>query len=166
MGNKSRLLPDQAVGSDQAGSPNIYILSFYDIKGEESHRVRRRHELRLDAMESELATLIDQYRTREVENLKLERRAFDSHSELRWRVKDGSKRSYVTGQDERFLSVLNSLPEIDQHWLQPLSENVELLNANLKIDWTILNELYRVANFGEDTTPVTPRTILVARNDV
>jgi len=166
MGNKSRLLPDQSVGSVQAGSPNIYILSFYDIKGEESHRVRRRHELRLEALEAELATLIDQYRTREVENLKLERRAFDSHSELRWRVKDGSKRSYVTGQDERFLEVLNSLPEIDQDWLHQLSTNVELLNANIKIDWTILNELYRLAQFGEETERITPRTILLARNVV
>jgi len=166
MSNKSRKFPDQAVGSAQGDFPNIYILSFYDIKGEEAHRVRRRHEQRLESMEAGLTRLLDEYREREVENLKLERRAFDSHSEMRWRVRDGTKRTYVTGQDDRFLAVLNSIPEIDQPWLRDLSANVELLNANLKIDWTILNELYRVANFGDDTTRITPRTILVAQNDV
>lgn len=144
---------------------NISILSFNNIKGEaaiELEQVRKQ----LMTLERRGAELCNEIKALGVEGFALQRRALATHSEFRLRIGPRSKREYVRVGDEKLKTFLADQPEEMADEMESHLFELVVLNANLKIYWTIYSEFADArSTFGDQRDVVKPSTILDSSAD-
>jgi len=160
MARRDQKFTDREI-AEQLRDPFIYrFISFSILKGDGLMSVRSKTRRGLIDLESHCQRLIDQYRDRKLEGLQLERRVYETYSELKWRLTIGTKRMYVSRDDERLGDYLANLPEVEQEWLSEFLDEIEVANANLRIEWTVYNEALRIGQCDAQEFVVTPKSIL------
>ncbi|SEG89558.1 hypothetical protein [Marinobacterium lutimaris] len=111
----------------------------------------------LKRLEERAQDLLEEYRSIRIERLSLVRRSFDAYSSVSWRVQlEGSKRRFVSLADESAAELLESIGDLEREQVRILDSEVQLLNANLKIEWTKYQEHCRLSHPPEDTL-ITPK---------
>lgn len=116
---------------------NIYTLSFNNIMGSASDVVRGRFMVSLKGLEERARDLLEEYQGLKLERLSLVRRSFEGYSALSWRIAlEGSKRRFVSLDDDDARELLESSEDFKRQHVMGLDREVQLLNANLKIEWT------------------------------
>jgi len=129
---------------------NIYTLSFNNIMGSASDVVRGRFMVSLKELEERARDLLDEYQGFKLDRLSLVRRSFEAYSALSWRVSlDGSKRRFTSLDDEAVIELLESVQAFERDQVFCLDREVQLLNANLKIEWITYLEHCRLSKLPE-----------------
>ena len=144
---------------------NICILSFNNIKGERALELSEIHR-QLKTLERRGAELSDEIKAIGVEGLALHRRALASHTDFRLRIGTGSKREYVQVGDERLKAFIAGQPEDLAAEIVSHASELVILNANLKVYWTVYLEMGEARRlFGDPVELVKPSTILESTAD-
>lgn len=149
-GRGARLRNDNIIEEDESFY-NIYTLSFHNIMGSASDVVRGRFMVRLKRLEERARDLMEEYRILGFDRLTMIRRSFEQFSSVSWRIKSESgKRRMVTLDDEEVREYLGSLSDIEKEQIHSFDRELQLLNANLKIEWTKYLEICRLSQAPTD----------------
>lgn len=145
---------------DPSALYNIKILSFNNIKGGENTDLPGVLRILIE-LEKRGVELVADIRALGVAGLSLQRRALSSHSEFRFRVTLEAKRDYAQYGDEKYTSFLASLSSDMRDEIQLIASETVILNANLKVYWTIYNEILQARRlFNHSIDEHKPSTIL------
>lgn len=129
----------EEVNGDDGSLYNIYTISFNNIKVPDKTVEVGRHFHRILKLEERIVELQNHFKNfvkLPDQVLTLGRRSLTSHSEFKWKLKEGTKWVVIGSKDPRLKSYLESLldvvaeTEIRSHLFE-----VDLINANLKIEW-------------------------------
>ncbi|MBV0934157.1 hypothetical protein [Marinobacterium weihaiense] len=105
----------------------------------------------LKGLEERAQDLLDEYQVFKLDRLSLVRRSFETYSALSWRISlDGSKRRFTSLDDEAATALLGSVQEFERDQVVCLDREVQLLNANLKIEWITYLEHCRLSKLPEE----------------
>lgn len=122
---------------EQSALYNIYTLSFNNIKGSASELERGRSLVRLDRLETRAKALQVEYGYIKLDRLSLVRKTRPEYSSLQWRLTlpDG-KRVYVALYENAMELKLADVSTELRDTVHLVGREVQLLNANLKVQWT------------------------------
>lgn len=140
---------------DNGSLYNIYTLSFNNIKESPDNAVEvGRHFARIIRLEKRLVELKDQFESLvelPVNDLRLMRRSFSSHSSFKWQIKLNGKWATMHSYDPRMDSYLEKIT--DEFLLKTIKSyffEVELIDHNLFIEWHRYNSYCFLTRVPED----------------
>lgn len=130
---------------------NIYTLSFNNIMGSDSDLVRGRILIGIRDLELRARDFIEEFRSNHTPGIMMTRRSFDTHSMVTLRLLESkNKRPYVNFGDEKLVSFLAEQDEETRKIIESYRVETDILNANLKIEWTRYLEVCRVIDTPDD----------------
>lgn len=154
-------MAQQLIGPDpQKVDSALYIfISFISINGGAVEEGRMHQALR--DLEQRGRELIDNLKHLEVPGLTLYRRAMPTYSAYLWRAASLNRKQFSTLKDAEIAETLEGLPEDTRELLDAIDFELQFVNANLKVGWTLYQQVVELAqrNFDYQTDEIEPNQL-------